>query len=119
MNNISKELSEIEAREFSGFLKKAKISSLSEFEGTNMKEFEDNVRQKQALIEKLYQVKTQIDQLGINQCLKSLEVLQAEEEEVKKNLAEVEASLAELEGKQNSKVSEKSEFDKTYVDFQK
>lgn len=96
LNSLQKELNEIEQDEFAEFLKKAKINSLSEFEGVNMKEFEENARLKQSYKDNLFNIRSQIEKLEIDKWLKANEILAAEEEEVNKTAVEFEDKIKTL-----------------------
>lgn len=119
VNSIQQEISEIESTYFADFLKKAKIENISEFEGTNIREFEDNARLKQQYTENLNQVKIQIDQLGLEQCMKAIELLKNEENEVGIQLKSVEEELEKLKSEISSKADLKSEAARDVQDYKK
>ena len=73
----------------------------------------------QTLNEKLNQIKTMIDQLGVEQISKSIQLLKSEEEEAKKSMTEIEQDLKELEEQFSTKADKKSEVDKDFVEFRK
>ena len=119
VNAIQKEISEIESVEFSDFMKKAKVKSLVEFEGTNIKEFEENARLKQAYLDNLARVKHQIDQLGIEQCTKAIEMLKGEQNQITTKQEELEKELADLLAEMDSKVTDKNAAEREFNDFKK
>jgi chromosome segregation ATPase len=119
VNSIQQEISEIEATFFADFLKKAKIDDISEFEGTNIKEFEDNARLKQQYTDNLNQVKAQIDQLGIEQCMRAIELLKTEETEVDNQLKLIEEELLKFKDEMSTNAGLKDNAVKDVHDFRK
>jgi structural maintenance of chromosome 1 len=119
LNSLQKELNEIEQEEFADFLKKAKVDSLSEFEGVNMKKFEENARQKQIFKDNLMNIRSQIEKLGINELIRANEMLTAEEEEVKKTVERLEENIKTLTEELESKQSELESETKKANQFQR
>ena len=100
-------------------MKKAKIENIQQFEGTNIKDFEENARQKQALHEKLNSIKTMMEQLGVDQITKSIQLLKSEEEEAKKCIEELEESVTDLDYQRLSKADKKTDVDKDFAEYKK
>ena len=119
VNGLQKEIGQIEGEEFKGFIKKAKINNISEFEGANIKEFEENSRLKQQYVDSLNHIKHQIEKLGIEQCIKANELLEKEEQSVQNSIDELKGSLEKLEEQMGDKSQLKSEAEKDYTEFQK
>lgn len=97
LTGLQKELDKVESKAFEKFCSKLKISDISEYEGVNIKIFEENSRQKQSLQDDLNKIKFQIDQLGIEQTADANKMLEDEQNDIQSKLEEAESQRKEIE----------------------
>lgn len=123
LNDEVKELNEkigkVEDEKFTDFLKKAKVKTLQEFEGANIKDIEAQVMQKQAHQESLNRINAQIQQLGVEQCERTIEIFKTEQKDVEKDIIELNTKLEEVTGELTEKRNKKNDAQKEYFEIKK
>ena len=117
VTKLNKEISTVSDVAFKDFLKKVKAKSIEEYEGVNVKDFEEYSKIYQMHKESLSKVNFQIEQLGVNQSKKSIGILAKEKEDLVKELEELKSSLEEDKEELEKKTSQKDDLEKDYGDF--
>ncbi|CAI2368483.1 unnamed protein product [Moneuplotes crassus] len=115
LNSLQKDLHKIESQAFADFCDQNGFKDIGEFEGVNIKIFEENSRQKQSLLENISKIQLQIEQLGIEQSNQANEVLSKEKEEINRALEKDQNEKDEIEQRMGDI---KESFDDTQKELQ-